>query len=232
MRGLVLVALCGCAGVAAAPSPPVPAVERHPLGAPLVVPGEAMVYDVSFRGIHVGSVQVAIGKPGWIDDRPAVIVRSHGATEGVLALIGDLDWQLATTIDLDTGMVLQVVEDATVTFNGRTETSHHDRKHESLHSIHSAAAALRGWRSAPAQEEHFHVRIDDATLGIAIHEAAHELLPSGDKPAVRYDGVAHEKFPFEVWVSDDAARVPLRMRTATRWGEVIVELVEYTPPRD
>jgi hypothetical protein len=33
-----------------------------------------------------------------------------------------------------------------------------------------------------------------------------------------------------VWISDDAARVPLRMRAATKWGAVSADLIDYVAP--
>jgi hypothetical protein len=69
-------------------------------------------------------------------------------------------------------------------------------------------------------------------LPLQFQESAHEFLDRAGQPAVRYDGVARGKFPFKIWISDDTARVPLRMETSTKWGAVVVELVEYNAPRD
>src|SRR5688572_13030612 len=105
MRSVLLVALVGCAGVSAAPSPvPAPPTPSLiPLGSPHVVPGETMVYEIKFRGLPVARVAVAVGKPGWVEGRPAVIVKSRGQTDGIIALIGEIDWAMETTIDLETG---------------------------------------------------------------------------------------------------------------------------------
>ena len=230
MRGL-LVFLVGCTGVAAAPAPAPTAAVQHPLGAPLAIPGESMIYEIAFRGLRVARVQVAVGKPGWFDGRPAIIVKSRGETDGIIALLGDLDWELTTTIDLEQGTPLETTEHAVITFRGKTETNDSTRR-GGAHSVHSAATAMRGWRSVVGQRGDFDMRIDAATLDIAITDSAREFLDSAGKPAVRYDGVARGKFPFKVWLSDDAARVPLALRTATKWGAVAVDLVEYNAPRD
>jgi hypothetical protein len=234
MRGLLLVVLFGCAGVAAAPAPaPAPAPPpEHPLRVPLAVPGESMIYEVTFRGFVVGRVQVAIGQPGWWNGRPAIIVKSRGETDGLVALIGDLDWSLETTIDLETGKPLKSIEDAVVTFAGETKKNRKERDASETHTIHSAAAILRGWRSIPAQKADFEMRIDAALIDVDIHDAAREFIDVQNKPAVRYEGIALEKFHFKIWFSDDAARVPLKLRTSTKWGDVAVDLVEYNAPRD
>jgi hypothetical protein len=231
MRGLLVVLLAGCAGVAAAPPPPAPAPVQHPLGAPLAIAGESMVFELTFRGIRAARVQVAVGQPGWVDGRPSIIVKSHGETDGLIALIGGLDWTLATTMDLERGTPLLVVEDAIVTFRGKTETNH-ERSTDPRHSIHSAVCVLRGWRSKPGQQASLVMRIDQAQIDLQLQETAHEFLDGANKPAVRYEGVARGKFPFKIWISDDTARVPLRMETSTKWGDVAVELVEYNAPRD
>ena len=77
MRGLLPMVFVGCAGVAAAP-PPAPAPAQNPLGPPLAIAGESMIYEVTFRGLQFARVQVAVGKPGWTDGRPAIIVKSRG----------------------------------------------------------------------------------------------------------------------------------------------------------
>jgi hypothetical protein len=38
--------------------------------------------------------------------------------------------------------------------------------------------------------------------------------------------------PMTAWVSDDAARVPLKLVAQSRWGEIAVELVDYQIPSD
>lgn len=231
MRGLLPVLLAGCTGVAAAPAPAPTAPAQHPLGAPLALADESMIYEISFRGFRVAQVQVAVGKPGWFEGRPAIIVKSHGETDGIISLLGDLDWELTTTIDLEHGTPIETKERAVVTFRGKTKT-HEDTRRDGVHSVHSAATLMRGWRSVAGQRGNFDVRIDRARLAIAVTDAAREFLDRASKPAVRYDGVARDKYPFKVWLSDDAARVPLSLHTSTKWGAVAIELVEYNAPRD
>jgi hypothetical protein len=231
VRGLLVLVFAACARVAAAPSAPAPAPVQHPLGAPLAIPGESMVFELTFRGLQVARVQVAIGQPGWVDGKPSIIVKSHGETDGLVALIGELDWTLATTMHLVDGTPLLVEEDAIIKFRGKTDTNH-ERSTDARHTIHSAVCVLRGWRSRAGQEGSLAMRVDQAHIELRFHEAAREFLEVAGKPAVRYDGVARGKFPFKIWISDDTARVPLRLETSTKWGDVAVELVEYNAPRD
>jgi hypothetical protein len=232
MRAGFFVVLLGCAGASAHSTPPAPAVEAVELGAPLLFADETMVYAVSFRGISVATVRVAVGKPGVVEGRPAIIVEAKGATEGLLKLIGDMDWQMETTIDTQLGTVIRAHEIADVKVVG--ETRHIDRDFGTEHNVLSAVSALRGWHSKPNQEVSTTVRIDRLSLDVTGREAAHEFLDAQGKPAVRYDGVAEveSKVPITMWLSDDVARVPLAMHAATQWGAIDVELVEYEGPRD
>jgi len=232
MRWLLVMVVAACNGAITPPPAPLGAPPPVALGAPLAIPGEGMVFAVGFRGLEVGRVQVAVGRAGWVETRPAIIVRSRGETSGLLALIGELTWEMATTIDLEDGTPLRVVEDSHLVFRGKPEDHHRDRTTPEAHSIHSAATGLRGWRSTVGQRVRFEMRIDAAHLDVDLRDAGRELLASAGKPAVRYEGVARSKFPFKLWISDDAARVPLLLRASTKWGAVTVELIEYVAPRD
>jgi hypothetical protein len=64
----------------------------------------------------------------------------------------------------------------------------------------------------------------------------------GNRPAIRLegqsfvargDGTATGKAmrTFTVWLSDDADRVPLRMVGHTEYGDLTLELTEYTRPK-
>jgi hypothetical protein len=187
-----------------------------------------MVFEISLRGLRVGRIQVAVGQPGWFEGKRAIIVKSRGQTDGLVSLLGELDWTLETTIDLETGHPITTVEDVVITFRGKTETKH-DTSRDGTHNVHSSVLALRGWHSAPNQKVALEVEIADASIEIELRERGHDWV---DKPAVRYEGIARAKWPFKFWLSDDTARVPLRMQTQTKWGGIAIELVEYAAPRD
>jgi hypothetical protein len=62
-------------------------------------------------------------------------------------------------------------------------------------------------------------------------DAGREYVASAKARAVHYTG-AIENHRFDVWVSDDAQRVPLLAHTHTPLGEVSLELVDYQPPAE
>lgn len=226
---LVTIVLAGCAQQLATTAKP-DAGASELAGQTFGVPGEAMEYQVALRGITVGRVQVAVGHPGWVDGKRAIIVRSRGTSAGFLSLIRDLRWELTTTLDMTTGLPLHEIEESWLEADGEAEHRRTDRAwHGDGYDLHAAAGALRGWRSREGQRAKLDVTIDQFQISVEIWDAAREVLP-GPRPAVRYDGIARDKYHFAVWISDDAARVPLLVRSDSRFGAISVELVDYDPP--
>ena len=224
-------ALAGCGpGVANSPKPDAAASDLA--GQTFGVPGEAMEYQVALRGMTIGRVQVAVGMPGWVDGRRAIILRSRGTSAGWMSLLTDLRWELTTTLDLDTGLPIHEIEESWLKEDGSPvhQRDEHDWGDNRGFNIHAAAGALRGWKSRVGQRARVQVTIDHFDVGVEVWEAAREFLASAKQPAVRYDGIARDKYNFSVWISDDEARVPLLVRTTSKWGDVVVELVRYDAP--
>jgi len=222
----------GCAALPPAPPPPT-APAAVPDAALWGIPGETMAYDIRLRGLRVARVDVAVGQLGWIDGHRALIVRSRGTTTGLLSLVTDVTYELTTTLDLDAGHPIVDDERARIVVEGNAESSHHERLWSArdiavgVHDLHSAAAALRGWRGG-ARVRLIDVEIDDNSIDVALAESRRELVKT--MPAVRYDGRVRDRFPFTVWISDDAARVPLAVHAGSKWGDIDVTLVDYEAP--
>jgi hypothetical protein len=235
-RWLAIVVVAGCAGVTV-PAPPTAA---HPttsaaLATAFCVPGETMEFRVALRGVTVGLVQVAVGRAGWVEGRPSVILRSRGTSGGLLAVFTQLTWELTTTLDTARALPIENTEESTLVFNGKTE---HERDTDrwsdgnDRHDLHSVASVLRGWRSRPGERAEITTKIGGAHIDAVVWDAGREFLASARSRAVRYDGLARSEYPFAIWVSDDGLRVPLRIAAATKWGQIEVQLVEYIPPHD
>lgn len=230
----MIVAVVGCTGNV----PPT----REPTQQPEVtldrahgVPGEGIEYRVTLRGVGVGKVQVGVGKLGWIDGREALIVKSRGQTEGLIAVVSELTWELTTTIDLERARPIRNVADARITLVGEEPEDAHEEHEWSDgdrgHDLHSATAVIRGWRSKPGERTELRVAIDSMRLDVKLWHAKTELVTvKRTLAAVRYDGIAEDKYRFSVWLSDDVARVPLRLRTQSKWGEIMIEMVHYEAP--
>lgn len=229
--GLALVVLCaGCAANAAGAvrTDVVVKSDARVVTTTQAVPGEVMEYEVTLRGITVGRVQVAVGEPGEIDGRRAIIVKSGGASAGVVALLGELTWEMTTTIDLETGYALEEVEtfSAVVAGTKKSDDTTHAWSHDDArHNLHSASAALRGWHSQIGERISLDVYVGGSTLDVWLDDVAREAV--GDTPAVRYVGRALDTFDVSIWISDDEDRVPLRVTTETKFGDIGVALVRY-----
>ena len=222
MLRLGIIALAGCAALPP-PSTPPPTATATSHATLLAIPDETMVFTVALRGVTLARVQTAVGHAGEVAGHRAVIVRSRGHTEGILSMIGDLTWELTTTLDLDDAKAVAAVEESWATFNGRREheRSTHGADREDLHT---AITLLRAWRPSTAERREVAVEIGGGRFALEVWLGARERLRV---PALRFDGLASDEFPFSIWISDDADRVPLRARVQTKFGEIAVELVAY-----
>jgi len=103
--------------------------------------------------------------------------------------------------------------------------------------------ALRAWeapRGSSSEAEVFRSRYMWHTKATI---ASKENLTTelGDFPTLKIDGVSYrvnrngsrdtslEEREFTLWISDDAARVPLQMVAHTDYGEVTLSIVDYQP---
>ncbi|HEY1557621.1 MAG TPA: DUF3108 domain-containing protein [Kofleriaceae bacterium] len=228
MRTLALVVVCSCNRFVPAPPQPVTAHAEAIGSGVQAVPGEAMEFRATARGIEVGIAQTAIGRAGWIGDRHAIVVRTRATADGLVALLGEFSWELSSTIDLDAGVPIEDREQA----SARLISGEHDRRDQRrtwdaddrVHDIHSAVGAVRAWHSEPGASTAFDVEVGGGRFTVSLRDAGREL--HAGKPAVRYEGSAAH-FPFVTWVSDDEARVPLAFHCDTELGTVAVELVAY-----
>jgi hypothetical protein len=227
MRTLLVAAACGCNHIPLA-TPPSTGAPGTPIDAAphtFAVPDETMEFRASLRGITLGYFTTAVGRPGWIDQRHAIIVRSAGHSDGIASLFGDIRYELQTTVDLDAGFPITDREEAWVEFAGQHEhqTGHYAGGDQ--HDPHSFAAMLRGWRSEPGARTEARVGVGGGHFSVELSHTKTEVIAG--KPAIRYDGRAHHRFPFTVWISDDAARVPLAFRADSELGTIGVDLVDY-----
>ncbi|HEY5949880.1 MAG TPA: DUF3108 domain-containing protein [Kofleriaceae bacterium] len=230
---IAAVALAGCAqGMAKAPKSDTAGSAADSLaGQTFGVPGEAMEYEVALSGVTVGRVQVAVGQPGFVDGRRAIIVRSRGQSAGFAALIKDLHWDLTTTLDMTTGLPIHEIEESWLEEDG--EPKHQRNDHDwsgSGYNLHAAAGALRGWHSHEGQRASLDVTIDEFEISVELWDATREFAVN--EPAVRYDGIARDKYKFSIWISDDESRVPLAVRSESKLGPITIELVHYDPPKE
>jgi hypothetical protein len=218
------------------PTPASPPEQSEPRRAPEpmihAIAGEHLMYVGRFRDITVGRARVAVGDAGWIDGKPAIIVRTRAQTEGAVSLVTELAYDLTTTIDLEAQRPLRTVEAWNVVFRGERDERHKERAWLDAwnQDVHSALAMARGWRSRPGDRTAMTVNFGHFELETDMWDAGREVIQTMNRPAVRYEGIVFERFPFTAWISDDADRVPLRLKADTKWGSIDVELEDYLAP--
>jgi hypothetical protein len=210
---------------------------ERPIGRVHGVEREQVEYEIKLRGITVGRMQIAVGDRGVVDGRQAVVVHSRGTGAGLADVIGEFSWELTTTVDIDAGCALEEDEEVEVAFASHKHQEHKVQKYalaDCHHNFHTAGGALRGWRSHVGSHGALDLEIDHNHLDIELADAARETIATalGNTPAIRYDGVFKNRFFITGYLSDDDARVPLRMHSNSKLGDIDIDLVSYEVPRD
>src|SRR5688572_15425551 len=119
LMGVVVVAGCGGAGNgardAALLARTVAADTEPPLAIPAngLFPGESMTFTVSLGGVQAGEAAIAVGTPGDVGGREAIVVTSRIASAGAFRWVKEVDDDLTSTIDLETGLPVTVIADVT-----------------------------------------------------------------------------------------------------------------------
>ena len=236
---LICAGLAACAGAREAARPPMAwddTVEAgdEVVGPPVGVPGEVLRYQLAFRGLPIGLLQVAVGEPGLEDGRPVVVVRSLLESDGILALVRDLSWRLDSVIDLQRGLPLRSESTFAATVRGKPHKEHIEHTwgpSSTRHNLHSLIGELRAWALPEGEKRRLRVRID-GSFSVELMLAGHEYVRFAHRAALRFEGKADigRGYRFTFWLSDDARRVPLRIQLATKWGEARVDLIAYDAP--
>jgi hypothetical protein len=109
VRSLFVVALvfgshaCGSNRGDPTPShPTAPDENKLPDGAPLLTPGERMLYRVVLRGLELASYEVGVGDFADISGKKTIIVQAHAKTVGLGALV-KVDDYFSSWIDVANG---------------------------------------------------------------------------------------------------------------------------------
>ncbi len=205
--------------VSTAPARPTPISVAEPL----LVAGERMAWNVSWRGLDVGRVQLAVGN----ERRRAVTVTSEFTTQGLAARMAPVRHELTTLIDGGTGLPLDGIDVLfTDGVSKRAEYTNERFRSDEVHTFHTALATLRAWAQPRAQPGYLMVlhqrdlyRVDVAT-------------PTVEQQRLRVDGRAAKlendgkPMSFTLWLSLDAARIPLALEIDDGRGRVAAELID------
>jgi hypothetical protein len=225
--GLTWFAACAGADAMALQQPDPAPEASSSLG---LFPGESMSFEVRVAGVLAGEAQLAVGQPGELDGRNALVVRSRAATAGAAALVKKISDEATTVIDVDTGRPISL--DAVLENNGKRMTAsakfsgssaevtyqrHMDKAPRTtklnfgkvtVYDAHTAMAQLRGWKGTKGAMRTVYViggrrlwRIDVTYRGLETIGSA-----LGNRRAVVFDGRSFRARPSMASESDKPAR--------------------------
>ncbi len=109
------------------------------------------------------------------------------------------------------------------------------------HDLQTAILLLRSWRPKVGAAGYFYVVSGRFLLKVDMiyHGLDVVTIDGAPRPAVRVEGQAvrlgelpeenREKRKVQIWFSDDARHVPLRISAESRWGPIIFDLLQYDP---
>ena len=126
----------------------------------------------------------------------------------------------------------------------KPHTYHVDFGKVTVYDSHSAMAQLRGWRAAAGTTKQVYVVGGRRLWRVDLTFVGNETVGSelGNRKTVHLRGAAFHAKPnlqveagnatrtFDVWISDDADRVPIKMTAHTELGDVAMDLTEYNRP--
>lgn len=219
--GIVLAIAVGCGGggggtrEAALLARTVAADVPPPLASPAsgLWPGEAMTFVVALGGVEAGEAAVAVGEPGAVDGRQAIVVSSRISSSGAARWVKAVDDELTSTIDVATGLPWKI--DAHIRFGtkhyqaegvfdrGKVELAWHkgDRRKRHLrydfgaidaHDAHTAMAAMRTWEGEPGERRRLYIVGGRRIWRSDVTWVGRETLGTrlGNQAAVRLEGVS------------------------------------------
>jgi len=226
-------------------------------GETLFFPGEAVVWDVRWFDVVMGGMSLAVGQPGEVEGQPALIVRIEVHTAGVLAAIKKVRGEVATMLDLGSGIPMKVAGSIDDLYSGDVMKADYKPKAVSLDwrtwaaktpsgapitELAGTVGWLRGWDGGKGEKAHFFARFRGRIYRVDAVARGTELLEQGGARvrARRVDGIltrmTHDMrpnlsdytYPFIGWATDDDQRIPLRIHVqAPRGGVIALEMTAY-----
>jgi hypothetical protein len=241
MRIPLLLSLLGLAACGRGPSVPIPPLPElvMPVSpvAPLAVrelllaPQEKMIWDVHWKGLTIGRVELAVDG----DE-----VHSRFRTGAVVSTVTSIDHELATVLDRAGARAASQHESLAIDGSARTIDAVFDGagyriegqppraiKGGGVHTLHSALGALRAWARPGAKPGFLIVLLAGEPIRLEVAEPVPE--PLQDRAALRVDGRAvggATPASFKLWLRAGEDRTPLRIEVAVEDSHVTAELLD------
>lgn len=210
------------------PEPPIAPIAVREL---LLVPQEKMIWDVQWKGLTIGRVELAVDG----DE-----VHSRFKTGAIVSTVTSIQHELATVLDRTGARAASQHEALTVDGNARTIDAifdgagyriegqlPHAVKRGSVHTLHSALGALRAWARPDARPGFLTVLFAGEPIRLDVAEPVSEQLQ--DRAALRIEArVLGGASPATatIWLRAGEDRTPLRIEVASEDARVTAELLD------
>jgi len=181
-------------------------------------PGEAMTFEVSLAGVLAGEAAIAVGEPGEVDGRKAIVVTSRVASAGAFRWVKLVEDTLTTTIDMDTGLPISHTADtqfgpklyhADNTFDGAQvdlawhkgdsdlRHTHYDFRDVVAHDAHTAMASMRTWDGTDGEVRRLYLVGGRRIWKTDVTWAGRETIATtmGNQATIRFEGVSTRVTP-------------------------------------
>lgn len=216
------------------------------------VPGERMEFTVKYLGITMGKARISVGTP----EGRVLPVFLEARTAGIAKVITVRD-QLATFLDVETGLPRSSMLDAVESSYRHTDTAEFDReagkatvrlkgKYDNTFLVDVPPDAvdfvalvfkLRVLPLETGAKHEFHVLAGRDLSRVVTEVTGREKVKTkaGEFAAVKirvptgFTGQFSEKNPTFVWLSDDPRRIVVRIATEFAVGHGTASLVSYQP---
>jgi hypothetical protein len=198
----------------------------------LLVPQEKMIWDVHWKGLTVGRIELTVG---------AADVHSRFKTGAIVSTMTSVNHELATLLDRLGARPDSQHESLTVDGEARTINATFDaagyrlnagnlkpvQKGVHMHTLHTALGALRAWARPGAKPGFLLMLVAGQELRLELAEPVAEQL--ADRATLRVDGrVRGGEQPAQVtiWLHAGEDRTPLRIEIASDDARITAELID------
>jgi hypothetical protein len=215
---------------------------------PAFAGGESLVYELSWLGIVGGTAELRVDAPFEHEGTLAYRFSSRARSNAFFSKIYTVDDRIESLVDARTFRTLRFEKhlleggkrrEELVRFDPLRNVAEEDgvampTPPEVLDAL-SALYFVRTLDLAVGKTLQVPVHADGRNYDLSVDVLARERLrtPFGDRmawkvePHQQYEGVFAKKGRLWVWISDDAGRLPLLMRSSLTIGSIAARLVEY-----
>ncbi len=197
--------------------------------------GESFAWNVQFQGLSIGRAEIAVGDQE---------VRSRFETNALASSFARVKYELVSVIDRDAHRPIGANEiseldgEATTTnatFDGKSYAIgeppiSHSVPDGNVHTLQSALGVIRGWAQPQARGGVLHVLVAGRIYKLVLSRPIPEDLYSS--PAIKVSGRvaplegSGPAISFAMWVTNTAARTPLRFEVNGDGKTITAELID------